>query len=367
MTTDSTTETTTTTTTPARKMANASFCQSIHQDPSSSFMVEDYELACTDGMVLRGHYYRPRQEPSATNSGYKIPTLQIVCWHGWLDNCHSFYHLAPYLMQHLLLDKKVPVELVALNLPGHGTSSHKSLDGPPMVLLDYTYYIHETLQALEWKPSQTCMLGHSLGGGISLLYGSAYPLKKMILLDSLGPHTKPQGPHLPTDLRKHLEKRLLGKMPPSTYATMKEAVETRQLSATLFPGKQYISKETAQQLVEGATKMATGVEGDDESSSTQVQFQHDPRLKAPSILYLTKSQVDQVLEAVTTPPTAVARTKVAIVLAKEGMPFPAEAVQYVKGRLRPSRLLTLPGSHHFHADPDHYEAVAQFCLSFLME
>jgi pimeloyl-ACP methyl ester carboxylesterase len=74
------------------------------------------------------------------------PTKKILCLHGWLDNAASFNRLAPLL----LLDSKSslpkeqqqqqqPMEIVALDFPGHGLSHHKSVDGPPQLLAEVRY------------------------------------------------------------------------------------------------------------------------------------------------------------------------------------------------------------------------------------
>ena len=99
-------------------------------------------LLCGTPFLSPGQRYR-----TAGASSYKY---QLLCWHGWLDNNRSFYHLAPSLIHHL----QQGVDLVALDFPGHGKSSHKSLDGASTLLMDYVYYVHDAIHQLGWKSEQ---------------------------------------------------------------------------------------------------------------------------------------------------------------------------------------------------------------------
>ena len=68
------------------------------------------------------------------------PTKKILCLHGWLDNAASFNRLAPLLLDSSspLTDEQLqqPMEILALDFPGHGLSGHKSVDGPPQLLAE---------------------------------------------------------------------------------------------------------------------------------------------------------------------------------------------------------------------------------------
>ena len=103
---------------------------------------ESIELVCQDGVKLFGQKYL-RGNNSIESSAVQH---RILCLHGWLDNNRSFSRLAPALVDEL----DGGVELVALDFPGHGRSSHKSLDGPTMLLMDYVYYVYDAIQQLQW-------------------------------------------------------------------------------------------------------------------------------------------------------------------------------------------------------------------------
>uniref|UniRef100_A0A8C4NC86 Serine hydrolase like n=1 Tax=Eptatretus burgeri TaxID=7764 RepID=A0A8C4NC86_EPTBU len=101
----------------------------------------------------------------------------ILCLHGWSDNSASFDTLIPHL----------PPEFhyVALDLPGHGHSSHR----PPGVMIhfsDYLLDLQRLVSALKFE--KFSILGHSMGGNIGGLFSSTFPEKvdKLVLLDTLG-------------------------------------------------------------------------------------------------------------------------------------------------------------------------------------
>lgn len=302
---------------------------------------EPIVISCKDGITLKGRRYIKADHG-------ELPEHRFLCWHGWMDNCNSFWKLAPLLTEGL---SSSSIDLVALDFPGHGQSSHKSLDGPSMLLMDYVYYVHEVLQALQWSPETVTLVGHSMGGAVSLMYTAAFPVQRLILLDSLGPYVKEGG--AAKHLRTHLKARIRGKDPGSIYDSLEKAIEVRMLTATTFPGNQYISKEAATQLVEGASKIL---------EDGRLEFLHDQRLKLPSVLYLTQEQVDEIYKSV-----AESDTRVCVLLAQEGMPFPQQMTSHAQETLKATTWKVLPGSHHFHADPKSASGVADAIMSFVQQ
>ena len=102
-------------------------------------------FTCSDGVKLVvKSWSNSRIYESKSNGNENVTTKKILCLHGWLDNAASFNRLAP-----LLLDsspsianqkhKQQPVEIFALDFPGHGLSGHKSVDGPPQLLAEVSY------------------------------------------------------------------------------------------------------------------------------------------------------------------------------------------------------------------------------------
>jgi len=350
---------------------------------SSLELVEDITWTCSDGVKIAGK----RWTTNNNNNGNDDKKLRILALHGWMDNCASFDALSRGLMGKLGVLSASPslsessnanaidfgVDFVAIDLPGHGHSSHKSLDGPTSVQAEYCYYVFEMLRLLQWKPEDVTIIGHSMGASIALMYAAAFPLKRMCMLDSLGPMTKP-AETISKNLRTGIKTRAQGKIPGSVYPNFHTAVEARcRTPGLLFPGKQYISEATAKALVErGSIQLvAESVQEPGENGQTtdangnntgngRIRFRHDQRLNWPSMLYLSVAQVEQMYRDV-----ANQKTSTCLLTAIDGMPFPPDKIARIKTHLKPDLYRSLPGSHHFHSDPDGVEGVVDAIFSWL--
>ena len=87
----------------------------------------------------------------------------VLALHGWLDNAASFVPLAAHLDG---------IELVAVDLPGHGRSAHL----PPGADYSFAAAVNTVLDiadALGWE--RFSLLGHSMGAGIASLVAAACP------------------------------------------------------------------------------------------------------------------------------------------------------------------------------------------------
>lgn len=91
------------------------------------------------------------------------PNKPIVALHGYLDNSNSFKPLASVLCNH-------GYYVVALDLPGHGFSSHlsKGMHYSPKVFLSSVRRVIRHLNL-----SNFMMLTHSFGSNIALLVNSS--------------------------------------------------------------------------------------------------------------------------------------------------------------------------------------------------
>ena len=346
-----------------------------------------------------------------------------MCLHGWLDNSASFHLLAPRLaarLQDQSTAASIETEIVALDLPGHGLSSHKGKDGPPQLLSEYCYYVSEFLDEMGWTSSspssstsqgvdrdQIILIGHSMGAGVSTTFAASFPdlIDSIILLEGAGPiarRCEDTSKHIRNaiDRRKRGNRAIYGDHGQGgvgdsvsdlgsggddgtstlagskakgvrVYPTIDDAVRVRLATARLAPGKQYLSEEAAMAMVKRAlvpyistpaaqmalsAARATGenVQGFTDES---VCFRHDPRLQWPSLQYLTREQVDAIYCSVECP--------VCLVMADDGWPFGSRERDSVSNLLKPAHFKTLPGSHHFHADNDSFEAVFREIIKFL--
>jgi hypothetical protein len=157
---------------------------------------------------------------------------------------------------------------------------------------------------------------------------------------------------------------------------MEAAVEAGCMTAKAFPGKQYIPHTGARELVRRATKDIivhndnnndNYEEGESRSSRNNIapspppptlEFLHDSRLYWPSLQYFTHEQTESLYTTI--------QCKVCLLLGEDGWPFHLdERLSRAKELLKASMVVTLPGSHHFHRDPDTCQAVVHAVTSFL--
>lgn len=103
----------------------------------------------------------------------------ILCLHGWLDNAASFTPLFEHL------DVKGDFNVIAIDLPGHGASSHKSVDAH-YHFIDWVYDILALFESSKW--TNVHIVGHSMGGMIASAFTAAFPekVKSLTLIDSIG-------------------------------------------------------------------------------------------------------------------------------------------------------------------------------------
>lgn len=104
-------------------------------------------------------------------------SVKILAMHGWLDNCASFNPLAQNLDD---------VDLVAIDLPGHGISSHRA-GLSAYNIWDDVLDLVDLLDRLQW--SSLFLLGHSRGAMISTIFAGSYPerIRGAVLIDAFAP------------------------------------------------------------------------------------------------------------------------------------------------------------------------------------
>lgn len=140
-------------------------------------------LLCSDGIKLAAESWSSPMMVRETQPKH------VLCLHGWMDNCRSFHYLAPAIVEHFanrIDELATPCKVVALDFPGHGLSSHKSLDGPPTLFADAIFYVNEAVNQLKWDKSEPfTLIGHSMGSAVACLYAAAFPehIGKLVLLD----------------------------------------------------------------------------------------------------------------------------------------------------------------------------------------
>ncbi|HSO99830.1 MAG TPA: alpha/beta hydrolase, partial [Thioalkalivibrio sp.] len=212
----------------------------------------------------------------AAKSDHHRPVVMI---HGWLDNALSFARLAPALGHNR--------EVYALDMAGHGHSGHRP-PGQGYLLMDYVADLAELIDSLFTNVSggQVDLVGHSLGGIVSVLYAAAFPerVRRLVMIDSLGPISR-EPEEVVSQMRKAIGKRIQGSGEPVVYPDIEKAVRARQ--GGMIP----LSSEAAAMLVSRSMKQV----GDG------FVWRTDSRLRHPSMIMMDEAQVVACLKQVVTP------------------------------------------------------------------
>ncbi|MDQ3228828.1 MAG: alpha/beta hydrolase [Pseudomonadota bacterium] len=258
-----------------------------------------------------GRIHALRLHPPETASAPRVLAL-----HGWLDNAASFVPLSRHLHG---------IDLVAVDLPGHGRSAHL----PPGADYSFAGTVNAVLDmadALGWDTF--ALLGHSMGAGIASLAAAACPqrITRLVAIEALG---------------------ALSEVPERTVERMREAVAaTRAL-----PGKRLrvlpdvdtatrarmqsngLSEPVARLLAERGVR---AVEGGYTWSS-------DPRLTLPTMQRMTEGQINDLVAGIACPTR--------VIFADPAQPYLPDALRRARVALLPQgELIVLDGTHHLHME-----------------
>ena len=149
------------------------------------------------------------------------PTLMMV--HGGRDHCRNWDWVADELRH--------DYHIIAPDLRGHGDSQW--MLGGSYTIIDYVYDIAQLLHQTRATPS--VIMGHSLGGSISLLYSGIYPenVTKLISIEGMGPPPGmfdmygKTGPHARLEAWVGNLRQLSGRMP-KRYSSLEDAFQRMQ-------------------------------------------------------------------------------------------------------------------------------------------
>jgi pimeloyl-ACP methyl ester carboxylesterase len=255
---------------------------------------------------------------------------RVLALHGWLDNAASFVPLAPLLPD---------LDLVALDLPGHGHSAHRHPTAR-YHFVDYLFDIDAALDALGWADCH--LLGHSMGGAIAALYAAGAPgrVRSLVLLDSVGPLAGEAG-QTAERLRRSLAKHRRGSGEPRLYDAIDDMVRARRQVADL-------SEAAAKLICERAARAADG----------KFTWRSDPALNWVSSLVMTEEQALDLLHHIEAPVLTMHVTP-------ESPWFTRERIAARQAAIPHGRHLTFEGHHHFHMDAP--AAIAETIRAFFLQ
>ena len=251
-----------------------------------------------------------------------------LCLHGWLDNANSFLPLALALPA---------LRLIAVDLPGHGQSDHRSPDAH-YHFLDWVDDVVQLLPLLSDQP--ITLIGHSMGGMIATAVAASFPelVQQVILIDSIGLVTGAEQ-DTQIQLRKAVlsrQKRLENRKP--HYPDLQAAAAARQAQSDF-------DLASAMLLAERGTL----------PQADKYTWSADMRLREVSAYRLSNAQAQQLIESVQAPTLAL--------MAKQGIELMQQGKQRWSSHYQQLELIELDGGHHLHMT--HSVEVAAKISSFL--
>ncbi|XP_032356635.1 serine hydrolase-like protein isoform X2 [Etheostoma spectabile] len=265
----------------------------------------------------------------------------VLCLHGWADNCGTFNSLIPLL----------PTEFryVALDLAGHGLSSHRS-PGDFYTFPAYVMDVRRVVEALQW--SKFSIIGHSMGGNVAGMFSALYPemVDAVVLLDSYG--------FLPTDKNEMWKVMRQGMDQMVQFEKMTEDKKRRVYTyenavERLMAANPTLSQRSVHILLERGLVQVEG----------GVAFTRDLRINLKNI---TRISLEQSLEM-----QSRIQASVLVVLAEESFKrifFEPAQRKFISTLLqclqdRKHMVAKVPGDHHVHLNKP--EVITSFVSDFL--
>ncbi|WP_088330786.1 alpha/beta hydrolase [Lacimicrobium sp. SS2-24] len=252
---------------------------------------------------------------------------KVIALHGWLDNSASFIPLAEHLSG---------VDLLAIDLAGHGHSDHRSADAH-YHLFDWIQDVYELTQSLGWQTFD--LLGHSLGGIISSLYAATFPeqVRTLTMIEAFGPLSR-EANSSPQQLRESVLSRIEVDLKEARHPpTIERATTARMMAGDL-------KRDSATLLVARNLDI----------QAQTLKWRTDRRLRTISSLRTTEEQAQGFLQAIKAPVLAITGT--------QGFEKVKTNQQRRAAHIRQLTTVECEGGHHLHMDNP--QPVAQQLLSF---
>ena len=260
-----------------------------------------------DGLTYRGLAWGDSVNP------------MVFVIHGWLDNALSFSILAPLLSNFYV---------VALDLSGHGFSSHRSADA--------NYHIWDDIPQLaaiidQLDVQQVHVVGHSRGAAVAGVLAVALGDRcaSLCMLDGMISRSfeNDNGAEL---FRNSLsERRRYLSKPPRIFSSVEEFIQARSRYGFTRDNAKVLAPRALRQLDEGWLLLS------------------DPKLLGNSTIKLSEETSNSFYRSMVCP--------VAVITGEAGFFASSESQERIKGigLLTPRfSQLTIRGPHHFHMEGD---------------
>ena len=254
---------------------------------------------------------------------------KVLALHGWLDNAASFVPLAAHLGD---------IDLVALDLPGHGRSAHLPI-GAHYTFEVAVHHALDVADALGWSDFR--LLGHSMGAGIASLVAASAParVEKLVCIEALG-GLSDTPEHTAQRMRESVAAaRSLGDKPLRVFASAEPAIHARMRANQM-------SEAVARLIVERGIHPADG----------GWEWSSDQRLTVPTFVRPVDAQIENLVAGIACPTR--------VVFADPAQPYlPDDLRRRYAASLPDGELFILPGTHHLHMEEP--ETVAAVIGDFL--
>ncbi|HET9818568.1 MAG TPA: alpha/beta fold hydrolase [Rhodanobacteraceae bacterium] len=239
----------------------------------------------------------------------------LLALHGWLDNAASFTRLAPLLAG--------PCRVIALDMPGHGHSTHLPERARRYHIVDQVDVVRDAADALGLERFD--LLGHSLGAGIASLTAAATParIRRLLLIEGLGPLAD-DGSQTLSRWRDAHARPATRQRRPRVFASLDEAVAARVAAGGL-------DADEARPIVARNLREVAGGH----------VWRSDPRLRLATPLRIEEAQVRRLLTGI--------EAATLLLLAEPATPYLPTALMDARAAgVTDIHVERLGGPHHLH-------------------
>ncbi len=247
----------------------------------------------------------------------KTAVKTVVFVHGWLDNAASFHD------QLELIAQQCPTwRAIAIDLSGHGHSSHKSLHHF-YSFHDYIDDLHLILNKLH--AINVYLVGHSLGALITSCYSAAFPelISGLVQIEGHFPLAEPASLSV-TRIRDGVLSRKRWRAKPH------RALESKQQAVSLRATANHLADAVIEPIVHRGGYM----------QGERWHWHHDSKLKCDSVYRMTFDQSAAIMAAIEVPHL--------VILGEQGYPE-LRSPRYLQA-LNNAIIECVAGGHHCHLE-----------------